>query len=200
MKAILWFIVTWLCLSCRSTADKNSDSEIILEEDYGLTNSSEDYQSEVSRYEQSKESMKQNIPFDSSFPLAVSVNGSISGFDSVPELASKLEASKIHLRVNDCDLTISTANVQAQRFLYTGEWIKYQEKMVADSVSRLKLGMEFFVQFSSELNLNISSDRMQSCMKLLKGKKTFLGRYYRCSLTLLSDEQSDRPWLGSSAN
>jgi hypothetical protein len=163
------------CVPARSTSETVDVSEgFALSGTEGLSDSAEP----EATIEPDPNYKIQN-PFNhSSLPIAVKVGQKGHSFDATPKEALPPKSVFEVRRIGKCVYGVYSGLFEANRFYRAGErWVPAGSEIAANSVLRVELGESLSVSFSAPVYVRLAKARFPECVKLLRGKRRFLGRY-----------------------
>ncbi|MFW7380213.1 MAG: hypothetical protein ACOH5I_15475 [Oligoflexus sp.] len=182
------YLILQLVFGCHGTKPPVPDAL----EDFGLGTGDTASRTGAEQYYSDLERSTSAVPFRSSFPLAFSVAGTRSKFESPPIQAMTPLPSRLTIRLGECSLFLRTGPIQVRRFLFTGEWVKFGEEFQAQSVVKLEKNMDLNLKMASQLQIEIPQRHFDQCRRVLYGRRTFIGRYHMqlSDISLLEDSSS----------
>lgn len=168
---VFWAVVLISCMHQES-------EEKVLIEDFSLDHDAGSQSPDYQNYYQDLEKSSAAVPFRHSFPIGISVGGKADNFEQIPKEAFPPLPSRLTLKLGErCLVFMKTGPVQVNRFLFTGDWIKFGEEIAAQTTLKLESDMDINVQMSAQLVITIPKRLQRSCWKLLYGRKTYIGSY-----------------------
>ncbi len=185
------FLIIMAAASCKSAS---KPPVVEFDEDFGLSTDGQKNDSEENVYFDSLKHADQTIQVRSSLPLPIRVGKASDRFGDVPRDAQPPPVSFVVLQTGACQMRLSTAVVELDRFMYAGKWIKLNDSLPPNVALKLDPGQDLFLRATAALKLDIDERNLGACASKYKGRSTAIGQYNidNTILNLLADARSPR--------
>lgn len=162
--------------ACSSTSQKRP--EIGEVEDFSISSeASNDEDSERNYLRELKGSIAA-IEFKGSFPLPISVGKSASPFETLPKPALAPKPAKIEIMLGPCRLIIAANDFQVDRYLYTGDWVRFGREHRAGHIMPVEPSSDLNLRVRSQLSVEVPESEHKICRMALEGRVFILGGFH----------------------